>query len=113
MSYTHLSDKDLQAVKDNFPKEDKIDDLVGLFKLFGDQTRLSILMALMNRELCVHDICKTIDVSQSAVSHQLRNLREAKLVKSRRVGKEIIYSLDDDHVKEIYSVGLAHILESK
>lgn len=113
MSYEHLSAEELQNVKEEFPKDSEVAALVNLFKLFGDNTRINILMALMHRELCVHDICTTINVSQSAVSHQLRNLREAKLVKSRRVGKEIIYSLDDDHVSEIYELGLVHIREAR
>lgn len=111
MSYNHLQPEDLALIIQNLPEAGNIEKVVNLFKIFGDQTRLSILLALFDQELCVHDICKVVDVSQSAVSHQLRNLREAKLVKSRRDGKEVIYSLDDDHVREIFNIGLTHVLE--
>ncbi|NLC34720.1 MAG: helix-turn-helix transcriptional regulator [Erysipelothrix sp.] len=111
MSYKHLEEHDLKAIEKSLLTPKQLQDLVNLYKLFGDSTRLNILLALMNRELCVHDISEVVNVSQSAVSHQLRNLREAKLVKSRRSGKEVIYSLDDHHIEEIFKIGLTHILE--
>lgn len=113
MSYNHLSDKEVLAIQNSYASDKELEKVVNLFKLFGDQTRLNILLSLFKQELCVHDICKVVDMSQSAVSHQLRNLREAKLVKSRRDGKEVLYSLDDEHVKEIFEIGLSHIQELK
>lgn len=111
MGYKHLSDEELSSIKNSYANEEDILKVVNLFKLFGDQTRLNILLSLFKQELCVHDICKVVDMSQSAVSHQLRNLREAKLVKSRRDGKEVLYSIDDDHVIELFEIGLTHVKE--
>ncbi|MCQ2486003.1 MAG: metalloregulator ArsR/SmtB family transcription factor [Clostridia bacterium] len=85
-------------------------DLAELFKVFGDSTRIRIISALMDGEMCVYHLSEKLNVGQSAVSHQLRILRSAGLVRPRRDGKEIYYSLDDEHVQEIYSAGLAHIL---
>lgn len=85
-------------------------DLAELFKVFGDSTRIRIISALMDGEMCVYHLAERLNVGQSAVSHQLRILRSAGLVRPRREGKEIYYSLDDEHVEEIYSAGLAHIL---
>ena len=81
MTYKHLTEKDVLRIQDEMPNIDDTKKVVDLFKLFGDQTRLNILLSISNEELCVHDICKVVDMSQSAVSHQLRNLREAKLLK--------------------------------
>ena len=86
-----------------------IEDLSKLFKVFGDPTRIKILWALNVHELCVLDICEVLDMTKSAVSHQLSTLKEAKLVKSRREGKEVYYSLDDEHVKEIFETGIVHV----
>lgn len=85
-------------------------DLAELFKVFGDSTRIRIISALMDGELCVYHLSERLNAGQSAISHQLRILRSAGLVRPRREGKEIYYSLDDEHVQEIYSAGLAHIL---
>lgn len=111
MTYKHLKHEDIETIEQHIPSLEDLDSLVNLFKIFGDETRLRILISLFEGELCVHDICKVVGVSQSAVSHQLRNLREARLVKSRKDGKEVIYSLDDDHVKEIFEMGLVHVQE--
>lgn len=86
-------------------------DLAELFKVFGDSTRIRILYAMFNRELCVSDIADRLQLSQSSVSHQLRILKSSKLVKCRREGKSIFYSLDDDHVRKIISMGLEHVEE--
>ena len=91
--------------------EDRIIDLAELFKVFFDSTRMKIICALLESELCVCDISKVIDSSVSAVSHQLRILKQAKLVKYRKVGKIVYYSLDDDHVSEIIKKGCEHIEE--
>ena len=87
----------------------KIEALSRLFKVFGEPTRIKILWALNVHEICVLDICEVLDMTKSAVSHQLSTLKEAKLVKSRREGKEVYYSLDDEHVKEIFETGIVHV----
>ncbi len=91
--------------------EDKIIDLSELFKIFGDSTRVKIINVLLTQELCVSDIADKINVSQSAVSHQLRILKQAKLVKYRKDGQTIYYSLADDHVEKIFLMGVEHIEE--
>ena len=93
------------------PPEDRLYDLAELFKVFGDSTRIKILFALFEAEVCVCDIAESLHMTQSAVSHQLRILKQAKLVKSRRDGKQVFYSLDDEHVATIINVGLEHIEE--
>ncbi len=99
----------VEYVKDNLLAKEEIDLLAETFKVLGDQTRISILDALAQNELCVHDLSYVIDKSVSAVSHQLRLLRNARLVKSRRQGKNIFYSLDDEHVVTLWQQTLEHI----
>ena len=99
----------VSLVKTNMLEQDKIALLSKLFKVFGDPTRIKILWALNVYELCVLDICEVLGMTKSAVSHQLSTLKEAKLVKSRREGKEVYYSLDDEHVKEIFETGIVHV----
>ncbi|MFX3632796.1 MAG: ArsR/SmtB family transcription factor [Candidatus Pristimantibacillus sp.] len=84
-------------------------DLAEMFKALGDPTRVKMIYALLNQELCVHDLCVVLDMAQSAVSHQLRYLRNVRIVKRRKVGKTVFYSLDDDHVKEIFVQTLQHL----
>ena len=91
--------------------EDKVIDLAELFKIFGDSTRIKIINFLLNNELCVNDISKNINVSQSAVSHQLRILKSSKLVKYKKVSNLTYYSLDDEHIKKIFELGCEHINE--
>ena len=91
--------------------EDKIIDLSELFKIFGDSTRIKIINILLDEELCVGDIAEKISATQSAVSHQLRILKSSKLVKYRKVGNTVYYSLDDHHIKEIFEKGCEHINE--
>ena len=93
------------------PSEDEIFDLADLFKIFGDSSRIKIMYAISENELCVQDIAGIVEMTQSAVSHQLRVLKNSRLVKSRKNGKEVYYSLDDDHVSSIFSKGLEHIRE--
>ena len=93
------------------PDEDSLYDLAELFKVFGDSTRIRILYALYESELCVCDLSEALDMTQSAISHQLQILRTNKLVKSRRDGKMMYYSLADQHVVTIMAQGLDHILE--
>ena len=88
-----------------------LDALADFYKVFGDPTRLRILQALMGRELCVNDLAAELEMGQSAVSHQLRILKQARLVRSRRVGKESHYALSDDHVRVVFEQGLVHVNE--
>ena len=101
----------VERVRDLLPQDETLYDLAELFKIFGDSTRVKILYALLESELCVCDIAKLMEVSQSAVSHQLRVLKGSKLVKFRREGKVVYYSLADEHVTRILSQGMEHILE--
>lgn len=99
-------------VREKLPADEILYDLAELFKIFGDSTRVKILYALLEeRELCVYDIAALMDVTQSAVSHQLRVLKNSKLVKFRREGKTVLYSLADEHVIDILSQGMEHIQE--
>lgn len=101
----------VESVRRQLPPDELLYDLAELFKIFGDSTRIKILYALLEEELCVCDIARLMDVSQSAVSHQLRVLKASKLVKFRREGKTVYYSLADDHVIRILSQGMEHIEE--
>lgn len=96
---------------DCMPDEELLYDLADLFKVFGDTTRIKILYALMGQELCVADIADMIGATHSAVSHQLRTLKQARLVKFQRDGKNVIYSLSDDHVHTMLAQGMTHICE--
>ena len=95
----------------NLLDENKIIDLAELFKIFGDSTRIKILNVLLNNELCVGEIASNLNISQSAISHQLRILKTSKLVKYKKIGNQIYYSLDDDHVEKIFKMGCEHIDE--
>ena len=101
----------VDQVRRQLPPDEQLYDLAELFKIFGDSTRVKILYALLEAELCVCDIAKLMEVTQSAVSHQLRVLKNSKLVKFRREGKTVYYSLADDHVIHILAQGMEHILE--
>lgn len=96
---------------EGMPDEEILYDLADLFKVFGDTTRIKILYALMGQELCVADLAELIGATQSAVSHQLRTLKQARLVKFQRDGKNVIYSLSDDHVYTMLAQGMTHICE--
>lgn len=100
-----------ERVSTELPDEEMLYDLADLFKVFADTTRIKILYALMDEDLCVADISEVVGVSQSAVSHQLRSLKQAHLVKFKRDGKQVVYSLSDDHVYTMLSQGLTHICE--
>lgn len=95
----------------NLLDENKVIDLSELFKIFGDSTRIKIINVLINNELCVSEISDILNISQSAISHQLRILKTSKLVKYRKEGTQIYYSLDDDHVEKIFKMGCEHIDE--
>ena len=101
----------LKIVNETMPEETELYDLAELFKVFGDSTRIRILFVLFEAEVCVCDLAKALNMTQSAISHQLRILKQSKLVKNRREGKSIFYSLADDHVRTIIAQGLEHIEE--
>ena len=101
----------LKIVNTTLPEETELYDLAELFKVFGDSTRIKILYALFESDLCVGDLAQLVNISQSAVSHQLKILKDAKLVKFRREGKIIFYMLDDDHVRTMLSMGMEHVEE--
>ena len=98
-------------MQDDLPGDELLYDLAELFRVFGDSTRIKILYALFESELCVNDIAQVVGLSQSAVSHQLRLLKANKLVRFRRDGKTIYYALDDDHVRSMIALGMEHVEE--
>ncbi len=100
-----------EMVNSQMPEEDHLYDLAELFKVFGDSTRIRILYLLLESEMCVCDIAQCLSMTQSAISHQLRVLKNADLIRFRREGKTVIYSLADEHVRMILSCGMEHILE--
>lgn len=101
----------LKIVNEKMPHEEELYDLAELFKVFGDSTRIRILFVLFEAEVCVCDLAAALNMTQSAISHQLRILKQNKLVKSRREGKSIFYSLADNHVRTVINQGLEHIEE--
>lgn len=101
----------LKIVNETMPDELELDSLAELFKVFGDPTRIRILFILFETDVCVCDLAKALNMTQSAVSHQLRILKQSRLVKNRRDGKSVFYSLADDHVRTIIAQGREHILE--
>lgn len=109
---TYVHDELVNKAKKEMPKDEVLYDLAELFKVFGDSTRIKILWALFESEMCVCDISELLNMSLSAVSHQLRILKQARLVKFRKEGKNVFYSLDDEHVSSIFDIGLKHISEN-
>ncbi|MBQ8726074.1 MAG: helix-turn-helix transcriptional regulator [Clostridia bacterium] len=105
-----LHDEVVERVSATMPSEDVVYDVAELFKVFGDSTRTKILTALFESEMCVCDIGKLLGMTKSAISHQLRILRQSKLVKARKSGKEVFYSLADSHVKIIFKMAIEHVL---
>lgn len=110
---TVIHDEVVDQVRQIMPNEDELYILSDLYKSLGDQTRLKILFALSSNDMCVCDIAALLDMSQSAISHQLRVLRAARLVKYTKQGKVVYYSLDDNHVNEIFKQGLEHVAHTK
>ena len=110
-SYLHVDQKTLKLIDEKMPPEEELQDLAEFFKVFGDATRLKILYVLLSSEMCVYDIAAVLGMSQSAISHQLRVLKQMDLVKNRREGKTIFYALADGHIVTILSQGLDHIEE--
>jgi ArsR family transcriptional regulator len=102
---------DLTAIRSKMPQEEVLYDLADFFKVFGDSTRIKILYALFSAEMCVQDLADLLEMNQSAISHQLRILKQAHMVKYRKEGRFALYSLDDDHVTQIVSQGMAHLSE--
>lgn len=101
----------IDNVRKIMPSEESLFSVAELFKVFGDTTRIKIICALFESEMCVCDIAHLLNMTQSAISHQLRVLKQARLVKYRREGKIVYYSLDDEHIKNIFNTGLAHVNE--
>ena len=109
--YIHVHEDIVEKVKNRIPPEQELYDLADFFKVFGDSTRIKILYVLFQSEMCVCDIAQLLNMNQSAISHQLRILKQNRLVKSRREGKAVFYSLADGHVRTIINQGLEHIQE--
>ena len=108
---TLIHEDNVKKAINELPDDELIADLSDMFKIFGDQTRVKILMALESGELCVCDIAAVMNMSQSAISHQLRVLKQSNIVKTRREGKVVYYSISDDHVKEIFEIAIVHVQE--
>ncbi len=106
-----VHEETVRKVNEKMPEEEKLFDLAEFFKIFADTTRIKILYVLMCSEMCVYDLAQLLQMTQSAISHQLRILKQMDLVKNRREGKSIFYSLADGHIKTILSQGLEHIEE--
>ncbi|MDD3412899.1 MAG: metalloregulator ArsR/SmtB family transcription factor [Lachnospiraceae bacterium] len=109
--FIHVHDEIVKKVHSQMPEEEHLYDLADFFKIFADSTRIKILYVLLCSEMCVCDIANLLNITQSAISHQLRILKQSELVKSRRDGKTMFYSLSDGHIKTILSQGLEHINE--
>jgi len=108
---TVIHEEVVAKVREQMPDEETMLNLADLFKMFADSTRVKIICALLGAEMCVCDIAALLGMTKSSISHQLRSLRQTKLVKNRRDGKIVYYSLDDDHIQNILSQGLSHINE--
>lgn len=109
--YLCVHEDTVKKVNENLPPDEILYDLAELFKVFGDTTRIKILYALFESELCVCDIAQILGLTQTAVSHQLRVLKTNKLVRFRKEGKNVFYSLSDDHVRGIINLGMEHVEE--
>lgn len=109
--YMHVHPDLVEKVRANMPPEETLYDLAELYKVFGDSTRIKMLYVLFEAEVCVCDLAHCLNMTVSAISHQLRVLKQSRLVKSRREGKTVFYSLADDHVRTIIGQGLSHIEE--
>lgn len=109
----HDNKDELYVLRKKMPPENDIYDIAELFKVFGDSTRARIISALSIGELCVCDIAELLSMTSSAISHQLRILRQARIIRSRRAGKTVYYKLDDEHISSIFLMASAHILEER
>jgi ArsR family transcriptional regulator len=104
----NVTESEADRLREVMPVEEEIQDLAEFFKVFGDPTRIRILFLLKTGEYCVHDISSLVEMNQTAVSHQLKSLRQARLVKYRKQGKQVFYSLNDSHIEKILAIGLSH-----
>ena len=109
--FTHVHKDTVDKVQSCLPAEEELAELAGFFKVFGDVTRIKIICVLLQSEMCVCDLAQTLNMTQSAISHQLRMLKQMKLVTNRREGKTVFYSLADGHIKSIVNQGMEHIRE--
>ena len=109
--YIHVHEDIVSKVNETMPDDGILYDLAELFKIFGDATRIRILLVLFQSEVCVYDLAKLLNMTESSISHQLRLLKQARLVKSRREGKIVFYSLADSHVRTMLDQGMEHIRE--
>ncbi len=109
--YSHTQGNVIEAVKGEMPEEEILYDLTELFKAFGDSTRIRILYVLFEAEVCVGDIALLLNMTQSAISHQLKALKNARLIKGRKDGKTVFYSLSDSHVRAMINQGIKHVTE--
>lgn len=107
----NLTEEEVTAISDKLPLEEAVQDLSDFLKVFGDPTRIRILFLLRDRELCVHDICSVLNMQQATISHQLKMLRQARLVRYRKEGKMVFYTTNDTHIDAILKLGLEHIEE--
>lgn len=110
-AYIHIHEEIVEQVNEKMPDEEKLYDLADFYKVFADSTRIKILYVLLCSEMCVCDLAQILNMTQSAISHQLRILKQMDLVRNRRDGKTIFYSLADDHIKAILNQGMEHINE--
>jgi ArsR family transcriptional regulator len=107
----YCDDEQLSAIRKHMPDEETLTDLSEFFKIFGDSTRIKIICVLFEGEMCVSGIVDILEMSQSSISHQLRILKTQRIVKAKKIGKQVFYSLDDNHIKMIYEMGLDHLFE--
>ncbi len=110
-TYMTINEETAEEIENKMPEESELYDLADLFKVFGDSTRIKILYVLFENEMCVYDIASILNMTQSAISHQLRILKQNKLVKFRKEGKTVLYTLADEHVFTILSQGIEHVEE--
>ena len=109
--FIHVHDKIVEEARASMPEGEELQSLTNLFKAFGDSTRIRILYVLFRSEMCVCDLARTLDMSQSAISHQLRLLKQLNLVSTRREGKTVFYALADGHIETIMNQGMEHVRE--
>lgn len=107
----YIDPQAVEACRKSMVSEKDVDDMSQIFEMFGDSTRLKIMNALFTHELCVSDLASLLEMSTSAISHQLSNLKKTKLVTTRKIGKQVYYSMADEHIENIYRMALEHIHE--
>jgi len=110
---THCEDEQVSLIRKHMPDEETLSDLSEFFKIFGDSTRIKIICVLFEGEMCVSGIVDILEMSQSSISHQLRILKTQRIVKAKKVGKQVFYTLDDHHIQKIFEMGLDHVFERR